>query len=196
MLTSRELAVQERERKRKEILQRKVLQAAGKFLQYLDTLTGAPANFSYFSGVLERVYIHNQLAAESEQRPKVGTFCVMVPQELVYAAGGFPIKLCSGNYVGYSVGDDSTARDACPLVKAVAGCQEIGNLNIMEQCSMYAVPLTCDCKKKMADILGGYRETMVLHVPMDKKNDRNMEFFVQELAMLKAKLEKDRKSVV
>ena len=51
----------------------------------------------------------------------IGTLCVMVPAELVYAAGAMPVRLCSGSYTAYSIGDDYISRDACPLVKAVMG---------------------------------------------------------------------------
>ena len=31
-------------------------------------------------------------------RKTIGTLCVMVPSELVYAAGAMPVRLCSGSY--------------------------------------------------------------------------------------------------
>lgn len=30
----------------------------------------------------------------------------MVPDELIYAAGAMPVRLCTGSYTAYSIGDD------------------------------------------------------------------------------------------
>ena len=77
----------------------------------------------------------------------------MAPQELIYAAGAMPVKLCSGNYTAFFVGDDIAPRDACPLVKAVAGFKQTGLMPVYEDCSMMVIPVTCDCKKKIAAML-------------------------------------------
>jgi len=37
------------------------------------------------------------LAAKAEGRPVIGTFCVYIPEEIVLAAGGICVGLCSGS---------------------------------------------------------------------------------------------------
>jgi benzoyl-CoA reductase/2-hydroxyglutaryl-CoA dehydratase subunit BcrC/BadD/HgdB len=135
---------------------------------------------------MRRIYVDMQ--GVDTEKPTVGTYCVMVPQELIYAAGAQPVKLCSGNYTAFSVGDDLAPRDACPLVKAVAGFQQTGLMPVYRDCSMMVVPITCDCKKKIAGMLEGSCELMTLHVPASREDD-DIDEYVRELYELMARLE-------
>ncbi len=164
-------------------------QLAVKYLQRLDSLPGAPEEFNYFKDVLRTVYVDNETVAPEENQKLVGTYCVMMPEELVYAAGARPIKLCSGNYTGYHFGDDITPRDACPLVKAVVGNMMMGGSNLYEACEMFIVPITCDPKKKMAGMLKEYKPVSELHVPVNKLDDDAMDYFIRDLYRMKHKLE-------
>ena len=71
--------------------------------------------------ILKHVFVDMQGAVKPKDTPSVGTYCVMVPPELIYAAGAMPVKLCGGSYTAFNIGDDIAPRDACPLVKAVMG---------------------------------------------------------------------------
>jgi benzoyl-CoA reductase/2-hydroxyglutaryl-CoA dehydratase subunit BcrC/BadD/HgdB len=164
-------------------------QLGAKYLQKLEELPGAPAHFAYFKNILRTVFVDNETVNPEKDTKLVGTYCVMTPEELVYAAGARPIKLCSGNYVGYHFGDDITPRDACPLVKAVVGNVMMRGSNLYESCSMYVVPITCDPKKKMAGMLKEYKPTRELHVPVNKLDDEAMEFYIRDLYRLKSELE-------
>lgn len=163
-------------------------QLVSKYLQKLDALPGAPKEFDYFSGLLRQVFVENAPVCYHENEIFVGSFCVMMPQELIYAAGARPLKLCSGNYVGFQVGDDVTPRDACPLVKSVIGNTVSGANGIYNACEMYIVPVTCDCKKKMAAKLSEYKPTIPLYVPLNKKDDEAMELYLRELKRVTAYL--------
>jgi benzoyl-CoA reductase/2-hydroxyglutaryl-CoA dehydratase subunit BcrC/BadD/HgdB len=105
----------------------------------------------------------------------------MVPPELIYAQGAMPVKLCGGSYTAFAVGDDTAPRDACPLVKAVMGFEDIDAMPAYQNCALMAVPVTCDCKKKLAGWLSERRPTAVLHVPANRDRDEDMERFVREL---------------
>ncbi len=156
-------------------------QLAAKYLQKLDALPGAPEEFAYFTDLLRQVFVENRPIRYREDEFFVGSFCVMMPQELVYAAGARPMKLCSGNYVGFQIGDDVTPRDACPLVKSVIGNVASGANEIYNACEMYVVPITCDCKKKMAGQLNDYKPTLPLYVPLNKKDDEAMETYIRQM---------------
>ena len=73
-----------------------------------------------FYNVLQDVFI-NLNKQETDEKKYIGSYCIMIPEEIIYAANAIPIRLCSGNYTSYSIGDNSVPRDACPLVKAVVG---------------------------------------------------------------------------
>ena len=129
-----------------------------------------------------------QSADVGQGKKTIGTYCVMIPQELIYAAGAVPIKLCSGNYTAFSVGDDIAPRDACPLVKAVAGFKQTGLMPLYENCSMMAVPITCDCKKKIAGMLSDTCDLFTMHIPASR-NDDDIDSYADQLYELIDKLE-------
>ena len=166
----------------------KETQTSAKYLRRLEELTGAPQGIEVFYDTLKRIYVDMQNADVGQGIKTVGTYCVMTPQELIYAAGAVPIKLCSGNYTAFSVGDDIVPRDACPLVKAVAGFKQTGLMPLYENCSMMAVPITCDCKKKIAGMLSDTCDLFTMHIPASR-NDEDIDDYADQLYELIDKLE-------
>ena len=166
----------------------KETQTAAKYLRRLKELSGAPDGIEPFYDTLERIYVNMDHAKSGAFRHTVGTYCVMTPPELIYAAGAMPIKLCSGNYTAFSVGDDIAPRDACPLVKAVAGFKQTGLMPIYEDCSMMVIPITCDCKKKIAGMLSDQCDIMTMHIPASRE-DEDIEEYVSQLYDLMESLE-------
>ncbi|RDU24996.1 2-hydroxyacyl-CoA dehydratase subunit D [Anaerosacchariphilus polymeriproducens] len=176
------------EERQKERFLNKSRQLAVKYLNKLEELPGTPNNFTYFRKILKKAFIENDTFIRSTNEKIIGTYCVMVPQEIIYAAGARPVQLCSGNYAGVHFGDDIVPRDSCPLVKAVVGNNMVSGSSIYDDCSMYIVPITCDCKKKMAGILKDYKETLELHVPINKLDDTGMDYYVKELYIMMEKI--------
>ena len=99
-----------------------------------------------------------------------------------------PVRLCSGSYTAYTIGDDLVPRDACPLAKSVMGW-EIGASPLYENCALMVIPVTCDCKKKLAGMLEQWKPTVTLHVPSSKERDADMAEYVRELYRLISMLE-------
>ena len=173
------VAQMRKEERRRQLFTNKATHMTQKYLRRVRELGDAPEQMGPFLDVLERIYVQGQGVAVPSGTKTVGTYCVQVPEELVYAAGAQPVKLCSGHYTAFSIGDDVVARDACPLVKAVAGFKRMGTLPVYEDCSLMVVPITCDCKKKVAGLL---RETCPIHilpVPANKE-DEDVEQLVDE----------------
>ncbi len=164
----------------------KETQTAAKYLRRLEELSGAPDDIEPFYNALKRIYV-DMKSVETENKT-IGTYCVMTPPELIYAAGAVPVKLCSGNYTAFSIGDDIAPRDACPLVKAIAGFKQTGLMPVYEDCSMMVIPITCDCKKKIAGMLADKFNTVTLHIPA-KRDDIDIEMFTDQLYDLMEKLE-------
>lgn len=174
---------QAREQRRRQRFASKSTHLTQRYLRRMRELGGTVDQMLPFFDVLERVYVRGEDVQKPHGTPTVGTYCVMAPQELVYAAGAQPVKLCSGHYTAFSIGDDVVARDACPLVKAIAGFKHMGTLPIYESCSLMVVPVTCDCKKRIAGLLRDLCPTHVLPVPASKE-DEDVERFVEELYRL------------
>lgn len=175
------LSLSPAERRQRERFARKSTAVAENMLRRVRALSHCPDALSPFLDTLRRVYIDKEDVQTPEGVPTVGTYCVMVPPELVYAHGAMPVKLCSGSYTAFSIGDDHAPRDACPLVKAVMGAETIDALPVYQNCSLMAVPVTCDCKKKLAGWLSQRRPTATLYVPSNRERDESLEQFVRAL---------------
>ena len=169
------------ELRQQERFDRKGTALSEKMLHQIRELPHLPDAAEPFLDVLGSVFTHRQDALRPEGVPTVGTYCVMVPQEIIYAQGAMPVKLCSGSYAAFGVGDDQAPRDACPLVKAVMGFETIDHTPVYQNCSLMAVPVTCDCKKKLAGWLMERRPTVALHVSANRSQDADLERFVEEL---------------
>ncbi len=176
------------EERRRQRFINKSSATAVKYLRKVEELPHKPQAIEPFLNILRHVFVDMQGAIKPENIPTVGTYCVMVPPELIYAAGAMPVKLCGGGYTAFNVGDDIAPRDACPLVKAVMGFESIGVMPVYGECSLMAVPITCDCKKKLAGWLGQRRNTAMLHVPSSRDRDEDMEQYVRELYQFSEKL--------
>ena len=166
--------------RRRERFQAKSAFIAAKYLRRMEELSGLPETLAPFTGVLKKANVDFERIMPTEKKV-IGTYCMMVPQELIYAAGAENVKLCSGSFTGFSIGEDITPRDACPLVKAVAGMQEIGKLTPYADCDLMVVPVTCDCKKKLASMLAETTPVHVMQVPSVRQSDELLELYVEEL---------------
>ena len=170
--------------RQRELFIRKSTRVAAAYLKRAKELAELPDAAKPFFEVLENTYVKLADIQKPEERKSIGTLCVMVPAELVYAAGAMPVRLCSGSYTAYSIGDDYIPRDACPLVKAVMGFGKIKALPAFDNCSLLVVPVTCDCKKKLAGTIDSVKDTIPLHIPPLKKDDADTEIFLKELYRL------------
>ena len=170
----------EQMKRRRERFQNKSAFIATKYLRRMEDLSGRPDSLTPFMEVLKKTHVDFESIASPDKKT-VGTYCMMVPQELIYAAGAQNVKLCSGSFTGFSIGEDITPRDACPLVKAVAGMQEIGQLSPYSDCDLMVVPVTCDCKKKLASMLAETTPVHVMQVPSIRQSDELLELYVEEL---------------
>ncbi|HIH04162.1 MAG TPA: 2-hydroxyacyl-CoA dehydratase [Methanoregulaceae archaeon] len=129
-----------------------------------------------------------QLKRERENGMKVvGTFCLYVPDEIIFAAGADRIVLCGGRTDTIPVAEQSLPRNICPLIKSSFGA-------VVDACcggdlSCAHVPLvdvavaeaTCDGKKKMYEVLSDYVPTYVLDLPQKPGSPEALEYFLSEL---------------
>lgn len=177
--------------RQRELFIRKSTRVAASYLNRVKSLPNLPDAAAPFLDALENTYIKLQDIAKPENVKTIGTLCVMVPAELIYAVGAMPVRLCSGSYTAYSIGDDYIPRDACPLVKSVMGFAQIKALPVFDNCSLLITPITCDCKKKLAGVIDSVKRTAAIHIPPLKKEDADTEVFVRELYRLIPILEKE-----
>ncbi|MGA2933876.1 MAG: double-cubane-cluster-containing anaerobic reductase [Methanomicrobiales archaeon] len=132
-----------------------------------------------------------RIAQLKEERGKgikiVGTFCLYVPDEIIFAAGADRIVLCGGKADTISVAEQSLPRNICPLIKssfgAVVDAYCGGNLacSHVPLVDVVVAEATCDGKKKMYEILPDYLPTYVLDLPQKPGSPEALDYFLSEL---------------
>ncbi|MEN8906441.1 MAG: 2-hydroxyacyl-CoA dehydratase family protein [Clostridiales bacterium] len=176
--------------RKKEIFKSSVINNSNKMLRRIDALSGKPESIEPFIDVLKRTFVDlRDVKRPRKFKETFGVFCVMVPEEMIYAANAIPVKLCSGIFSGAQVGEDFTPRDACPLVKASIGVTSMDAIPIYKNCSKFIVPTSCDCKKKMAYDISKFKPVIPIHVPSSRYDDTFVNNFVKDLYKFKNTLE-------
>ena len=130
----------------------------------------------------------DQLKEERKKGIKiVGTFCLYVPDEIIFAAGADRIVLCGGRADTIPVAEQSLPRNICPLIKSSFGAVVDaccgGNLTCphVPLVDVVVAEATCDGKKKMYEILPDYLPTYVLDLPQKPGSPEALNYFLSEL---------------
>ncbi|MDD1752413.1 MAG: 2-hydroxyacyl-CoA dehydratase family protein [Methanotrichaceae archaeon] len=141
-----------------------------------------------------------RLAQLNEKRRKgtkiVGTFCLFVPDEIIFAAGADRIVLCGGRTDTIHLAEQYLPRNICPLIKSSFGaivdacCG--GNLSCphIQLVDVVVAEATCDGKKKMYEILPEYVPTYVLDLPQKPESPEAIDYFLAELRKFGGFMEK------
>lgn len=160
-------------------------------VERMKKLANRPKSMDYFDKIMldrsDRVQEIKQFKAQGGK--VVGVFCIQVPDELIYAAGAVPIRLSCGFYDAISPAEEIVPKNTCPQIKAAVGFNILRINPLFEFCDVIVVPTTCDGKKKMADILSNYHHTWTMELPNDKDNPDSRAFWVNQVRLLKEKLE-------
>ncbi len=147
------------------------------------TQPGRPAGMEYFDFVINE--IHGLRIQELQEHKAaggkvIGAFCVFVPEEIVRAAGGICIGLCSGIDLGGAEAEKVLPRNICPLIKSFMGFKLTKICPYFESCDLVVGETTCDGKKKAFEILNDYTPVHVMETPQMKK-ERDRELWLGEV---------------
>jgi len=129
--------------------------------------------------------IHGIRVRELHEHSKTGgkvvaTYCVFVPEEIVWAAGGIPVGLCAGTQFSIPIAESVLPRNTCALIKSSFGFK-LGRICPYVQVSDLIVgETTCDGKKKMFEILGLHHQVYVMEVP-NKKTPASRQLWLDEV---------------
>jgi benzoyl-CoA reductase/2-hydroxyglutaryl-CoA dehydratase subunit BcrC/BadD/HgdB len=121
--------------------------------------------------------------------PKVALFCNFAPEELVHAAGAVPVRVCAGFPGSIAAAEQVLPRDICPLVKSTFGLLTSG-AEPVSLCDAAVVPLSCDPKTKLAQVLTDYLPTWVIDLPGRRDYVRDMPVWLSEIREFLRWLEK------
>lgn len=146
-MMSSEQREQQRKQKQMDLFRARSSQNALRWLRRVREWKQHCAALDPFYDILRRVYAENAGSTGTAGMPTVGVHCVMLPLELIAAAGAVPVRLCSGSETGFQIGDGIVPKDACPLVKSVIGEAAVSCVTRTNVCALTVVPITCDCRR-------------------------------------------------
>ncbi len=151
-----------------------------------------PQAMEYFDQVVGSIHgarVEELFKAKEESRLVVGTFCVFVPEEIVWAVNGICVGLCAGAEVGFEQAEELLPRNLCALIKAFFGFKLARVCPYVEICDFLVGETTCDGKKKAYEIFNSLKKTYVMHVPQ-KKDEESLKLWLNEVRRFKEEIER------
>ena len=151
-----------------------------------------PEGMDFFDFVVSE--IHGVRPAELIEHQKnggkvFGTFCVYVPDEIVFAAKAIATGLCGGSQFWVSGGEKVLPTNTCPLIKASVGARLDRTCPFFRIADMYVGETTCDGKKKAWEILAEDVPIHVMDLPQMKR-EKDIAAWVEEINTFKDVVEK------
>ena len=173
-------------RKESPGIKRKIAEEGLKNLELMRKVYSRPQGISYYEDIIST----DKREKELKDFPGkiIGSFCIFTPEELIYAAGALPVRLCAGSYDTISVAEEVLPRDICPLVKSSFGFKVAG-VSYFELCDVMITPTPCDDKKKLGAILCDYLPVWILKLPQTKELAFSRDLWLKETIVIKKKLE-------
>lgn len=131
-----------------------------------------PDSMDYYNMVVAD--IHGIRPAELIEHQKkggkvFGTFCVYVPDEIVFAADVIATGLCGGSQFWVPGGEKVLPANTCPLIKASVGARLDRTCPFFRIADMFIGETTCDGKKKAWEILSKDVPLHVMDLPQMKR---------------------------
>ena len=150
-----------------------------------------PEAMDYYNFVIAEIHgVRPQelIKAQEEGKKVFGTFCVYVPDELIFAANAIATGLCGGSQFWVPGGEKVLPTNTCPLIKASVGARLDRTCPFFRIADMYIVETTCDGKKKAWEILGEDVPVHVMDLPQMKR-EKDIKAWAEEIKELKKVIE-------
>lgn len=155
------------------------------------TQDNRPESMDYYNFVVSE--IHGVRPAELIEHQKkggkvFGTFCVYVPDEIVFAADAIATGLCGGSQFWVPGGEKVLPTSTCPLIKASVGARLDKTCPFFRIADMYVGETTCDGKKKAWEILAEDVPVHVMDLPQMKR-PKDIAAWADEIKIFLGKVE-------
>lgn len=150
-----------------------------------------PEAMDYYNFVIAEIHgVRPQelIKAQEEGKKVFGTFCVYVPDELIFAANAIATGLCGGSQFWVPGGEKVLSTNTCPLIKASVGARLDRTCPFFRIADMYIGETTCDGKKKAWEILGEDVPVHVMDLPQMKR-EKDIKAWAEEIKELKKVIE-------
>lgn len=142
-----------------------------------------PQGMDFYDFVVSEIHgvRPSELIKHQETGGKVfGTFCVYVPDEVVFAAGAIATGLCGGSQFWVPGGEKVLPANTCPLIKASVGARLDKTCPFFMIADMFVGETTCDGKKKAWEILAQDVPVHVIDIPQMKR-EKDIAAYQQEI---------------
>nr|WP_312576291.1 double-cubane-cluster-containing anaerobic reductase [Sedimentibacter sp.] len=155
------------------------------------TQENRPESMDYYNFVVSE--IHGVRPAELIEHQKkggkvFGTFCLYVPDEIVFAADAIATGLCGGSQFWVPGGETVLPTSTCPLIKASVGARLDKTCPFFRIADMYVGETTCDGKKKAWEILSEDVPVHVMDIPQMKR-PKDIASWADEIKIFLGKVE-------
>ncbi|MHA1283033.1 MAG: double-cubane-cluster-containing anaerobic reductase [Promethearchaeota archaeon] len=159
---------------------------------YIDSQQNRPENIGFWDfvvGDIHGIRVNELKKAKEEGKKIIGTFCLYVPDEIIFALDAIGVGLCGGTNFSNYASEDLLPTNICDLIKSALG------FGLGKICPYYQLTdlligeTTCDGKKKAWEVLSRYKEVYVMETPQCKDRAQAREHFLSELKALVKKLE-------
>jgi benzoyl-CoA reductase/2-hydroxyglutaryl-CoA dehydratase subunit BcrC/BadD/HgdB len=159
---------------------------------YIDAQKNRPEAMGFWDfvvGDIHGIRVSELKKAKEEGKKVIGTFCLYVPDEIIFALDAIGVGLCGGTNFSNFASEDILPANICALIKSAIGFG-IGNI-----CPYYAMTdiligeTTCDGKKKAWEVLNDHKPVYVMETPQCKSRPQAREHFITEIKALIIKLE-------
>ncbi len=144
--------------------------------------------FDFVVGDIHGVRVRELRQHAAAGRQVVATYCVFVPDELVFAAEAVSVGLCAGTQFSVPLAEETLPRNTCPLIKSSYGFKLGRTCPYVQSSHLIVGETTCDGKKKMYELLAEEHPVYVMEVP-SKKTERGRALWRGEVAAFKERLE-------
>ena len=137
---------------------------------------GNPLNMQYFYDLFRDVYCNGIKPHAGKEM--IGTMCVQIPDEIIHAVGGVPVRLCNGFFTDEEIGGEFMPAKSCSLVKASLGMLKSQTNPYSDGIKRIINPTTCDQKKKAAGMMRemGY-QVYDMELPPVKESEEGREYW-------------------
>ncbi|MHA2180469.1 MAG: double-cubane-cluster-containing anaerobic reductase [Promethearchaeota archaeon] len=159
---------------------------------YIDAQKNRPEGMGFFDfvvGDIHGIRVNELQKAKEEGKKIISTFCLYIPDEIIFALDAVGIGLCGGTNFSNYASEDLLPTNICSLIKSSLGFG-VGNI-----CPYFALSdliigeTTCDGKKKCWEIMSKYKPVYVLETPQIKDRNQAKRHYLSELKALIMKLE-------
>ena len=122
-------------------------------------------------------------------RKVIGYTCMFAPIELILAADAIPVRVGSGWYDTAKLGDRIMPVEICPVIRSTVGAKMVSLSPYLELSDAIIIPLTCDGRTKLSEILSDYKPIWRMNPPRVKDDPHTLTMWKQEIMVIKTRIE-------